>query len=364
MMNILRHKMLFVLAIMTIGPLAINTSQCHAEGNGGIMRIINWLTSGYADKVDSLYIKAPEKAWKVVLKAKANESVISMKSHIDVAEIGYGSSGELTWKSRNESKPESSLGVQVAYHGLGLTLSKGFGKKQGFNFMFDKSGYNYAGSIRYRSGKAFKTNAHVYGIADGRDIDYDCSLDLTSPIKSEALILEGLYFFNSKRYSYAAALNQSMIQRRTSGSPLVGFLTYFTDINFASPDNIEMLTFMDGIGRIKVAQVSIGCGYAYNYVPADNWLISAFLMPMATVFDRSKLYRYLDSEEKWIDKPTTSRRTKNLDYNIDGRMSVYYSWDDMFMCLNGQLSHFFYKQGKTTGQTIDWFAILSLGYCF
>ena len=95
-----------------------------------------------------------------------------------------------------------------------------------------------------------------------------------------------------------------------------------------------------------------------------NWLISAFLMPMATVFDRSKLYRYLDNEEKWIDKPTTSRRTKNLDYNIDGRMSVYYSWDDMFMCLNGQLSHFFYKQGKTTGQTIDWFAILSLGYCF
>lgn len=120
---------------------------------------------------------------------------------------------------------------------------------------------------------------------------------------------------------------------------------------------------MDDIDRFKTLQASIGAGYAYNYVPAEGWLIGGLLMPMATFLNQSKTYRY-DTSNGGFVKGDVETQNHPIDYNIDGRMAVTRCWEDWFVSVAGQLNHFYYRQKHTRGQTTDWFVTLSVGTRF
>ena len=87
---------------------------------------------------------------------------------------------------------------------------------------------------------------------------------LVDPIKVRSVIADGYYLFNGKRFSYCAAYDQSMLQKRSAGSLMVGAMYYYGRINYASDTNADLIYLMQGLGRVKLWQGSVGAGYAYN----------------------------------------------------------------------------------------------------
>ncbi len=142
-------------------------------------------------------------------------------------------------------------------------------------------------------------------------------------------------------------------------------MAYYTEADYASPENAEMLRMMGGVGRLKVWQGSLGVGYSYNDVPSPGWLINAHLMPMLTLVNSGKRHLYaLPAEGGELEPLGTEHFNMGIDYNLDGRLSVTRSWQRFFVSLYGQLHHFYYRHRRTSGQTFDWQANLSLGLRF
>lgn len=98
------------------------------------------------------------------------------------------------------------------------------------------------------------------------------------------------YILNHHKFSYPAAFSQSTVQRRSAGTPLLGFAytvhkvsvdwTQLQDLidqrldlsDFEAPQDSNYRGF-----NIKYLDVSLSGGYAYNWVFARNWLFSASL---------------------------------------------------------------------------------------
>ena len=98
------------------------------------------------------------------------------------------------------------------------------------------------------------------------------------------------YIFNHRKFSYPAAFNQSNVQRRSCGSPLVGFgytkHTLSMDWNKLHQMVGERMgedfanEHMDAdmnTGKIEYTDVSLSGGYGYNWVFARNWVFAASL---------------------------------------------------------------------------------------
>ena len=117
---------------------------------------------------------------------------------------------------------------------------------------------------------------------------------------------------------------------------MAGFMYYHSHINYAFDLNADFILMMNDIGRIKQWQGSAGVGYAYNYVPVKGMLISAFAMPMLTLYNRNKIWKYdspyrqkaLDEQiydvdleiEDYLITPMSSENThSNMTFNFDAR---------------------------------------------
>ena len=88
-----------------------------------------------------------------------------------------------------------------------------------------------------------------------------------------------MYVFNSRRFSYAAAFDQTCIQKRSCGSILLGANYLYNrlriDLDFLG--NVYMRSKMFGIGG----------GYGYNFVLPKRWLVSASALAEFGVWTRN-----------------------------------------------------------------------------
>lgn len=98
------------------------------------------------------------------------------------------------------------------------------------------------------------------------------------------------YIFNHRHFSYPAAFSQSTVQRRSAGSPLIGF-GYTSHKLSVSWDKLNTLIHdhlqynnpaarLDSVmmfEQVKYKDISISGGYAYNWVFKKDWLLAASL---------------------------------------------------------------------------------------
>jgi hypothetical protein len=119
------------------------------------------------------------------------------------------------------------------------------------------------------------------------------------------MFLDGYYVFNGKRYSQASAYNQSVIQRRSAGSFLLGLSWYQSSIDFSNKLNGDIILASNDIGKIKVNQGNIGFGYGFNWVPARNWLINIMVMPTLAFYNRVKVTKYASNYNFFAEKLNT-----------------------------------------------------------
>ena len=410
--------------IISLCAVLIASTAMAQEKNNILGQVKKFADATMVHGVDTNYIKTPAQPWQVSIKSRVAQTDLQMHSTVDGAELFDGGGtmplilgvGDMATDPRIMTRVSTSLGVKVGYKGLSVSYSFPVGGDKGQNLSLRTAGRWYSVNLRWHKFKAKNARIHYAGAAKNRWIaDPDAeteedfftewtepeSWDLTekeafaSPVNLQTLIFDGCYIFNSKKFSYAAAYTQKTYQVRSAGSPVAGLMAYYADFKYNDPRNAELIYWMDGIGRLRQYQVSVGGGYAYNFVPFKGMLISGMFMPMVTLVNRTKINTYtsnvkdvahehltdyaidcweaetegreypeypeLSPDKYTIESAGSNSRNNRIALNFTTRLSVTYNWNRYFINANGQFNNFNYKHKAMHGHLNDWFINASVG---
>ena len=367
---------------------------------GRLHQVQQYLDDKAKSKVDPKYIEVPDKPWRVILRYKENGVNVDYEHSVDFP----ATNERAEWKLCFEPPVASSVGFWVGYRGTGISYSKSLTKNAGRYYSFSTTGAKYGFNFRLRRFKTDDAEFSGKGYKDGQQDGepYDTAFSMPSPVWIRSVYVNGYYVFNGRRYSQAAAYNQSVIQRHSAGSFLLGATWYQSSFDYSDMANGYFMIFGDGISRIKVHQANLGVGYGYNWVPLRGLVVNAMVMPTVSVYNRVKVYKYdfnyylapqepVDDYGEWDketmlwangkeDKPLTMMKKgandiyywdegsdtsySALQLNLDLRLGIAYNWSNYFIGLQGQYNNFIYKKDKAKVNIFDAYARIALGVRF
>ena len=385
----------------TIDSVSTQGISAQADSTHSIMyrihQVQQFLDNKAKKKVDPKYIEVPDKPWRVILRYKENVVDVDYEHSSDYPEVNE----HLEWKLCFEPPVASSIGFWVGYRGTGFSYSKSLTKNAGRYYSFSTTGAKYGFNFRLRRFKtddaSFSAKDYVNGELDGAP--YDTAFTMPSPVWIRSVYLNGYYVFNGRRYSQAAAYNQSVIQRHSAGSFLLGATWYQSSFDYSDIKNGYFMIFGGGTSRIKVHQANIGVGYGYNWVPFRGLVVNAMVMPTLSVYNRVKVDKYdfnyhlapnepvddygeFNKDTKlWAngktDKPLGMLKDGDDDiyywnedsetsysamhFNVDLRLGIAYNWSNFFIGLQAQYNNFIYKKNQVKVNIFDAYARIALG---
>jgi hypothetical protein len=329
--------------------------------------------------VDRNYIDAPKEPWQIIVKGNINQSDLKMRATGDIDIVSYKA------EPRLKTEPSKYIGLWAGYRGYGLGYTINTGGDKGSYFTVGATGGSYGVNVRVHS---FENNRPSFSFSTdfddliNEDIDIEEEdVELEDPIRVHTVIADAYYLFNGKRFSYAAAYDQSVIQKKSAGSIMAGAMFYYGKIDYATKNNAELIYLMRGLGKVKLWQGSVGAGYAYNWVPVKGLLVNAMAMPMLTLVNRIKVYafktnvedvmnqyeddEYPSDEELLAQYEITplARKSYNsgIAVNFDARVSVTYNFGRYFVNAYGQFNNFRYTHEDNRGRLNDWFVNAAFG---
>lgn len=355
-----------------------------------VVRTVNkigaWIDSMAVRGIDQHYIQVPEKPWQLVL--KANVSDMDLTSTTKELLTRKGIDETLTIESSFLPRESRSVGLWAGYRGYGLGYSFSLMKSDISHFSIGATGANYGVNLRIRRFSTNEFDAHIY-INNGKDeFDFQSEAFTADPVNVRTAIFDGFYLLNGKRYSCAAAYDQSVVQVRSAGSLMVGLMWYQTSLDYSADRNGLIIQMLGDVGRVKIHEGSIGVGYAFNWVPAKNWLVNVTAMPLLAVYNRSKAYLYdcnydifldddevsptgkkpvpADMSEDWMDDMAIQEKNTIVKYgkmslNLDARVSVTYNINRCFFNIAGQLNHFHNNVANSKLTLTDWYVNGAMG---
>ncbi|MBR1538319.1 MAG: DUF4421 family protein [Bacteroidales bacterium] len=252
------------------------------------------------------------------------------------------------------------VGISLGYRGIALSYSRAVGQKMNFGLGFSSYGSHLGFEF------ALRATSHLsgqVGMPDGT-IRTAASGDLMLLASN----LNVFYNFNP-RFSYAAAMKQSKIQRRSAGSFIAAVSWTVWDELGAGPDIISnqtsIQTFLE-VTNVMYNRFSIGAGYGYNLVLGhEHWLLHASVIPMWTFFDSTRI-RVQGQSTKYI------RPMGRISITGTARAGIYYRWGTRWSVglsgvVNQMSSSTSLRSGKAGYQRFaaqDWQARFSVGFRF
>ena len=345
--------------------------------------------------VDARYIEVPEKPWRVVLRYKENVVDVDYSQSVDFP----GTNDHSDWNLCFEPPVASSMGFWVGYRGTGFSYSKSLTKNAGRYYSLSSTGAKYGFNFRLRRFNTQDAKISSTDYENGQTTQYDSTLNMPAPVWIRSVYINGYYVFNGRRYSQAAAYNQSVIQRRSAGSFLLGATWYQSSFDYSDIRNFVFMILGHGIYRAKVHQANLGVGYGYNWVPLRGLVVNVMAMPTVSLYNRVKAYKYetnydlspkesVDNYGDWnketktwangkTHKPILMINTSNpqFDYwdvepevnhsmfrlNLDLRLGIAYNWRNYFVGAQAQYNNFNYKNDHGKVNIYDAYARLSFG---
>jgi len=358
-----------------------SVATAEAKGKPILLQPLYWvktlIDSSAVATIDRSYIEQPKRAWAVEARTTLNQATLKMETTWEDEIIGNS-----TLWSKSNNGLSTSVGLWLGYRGYGFGYSKEIGKTTGSTVSFGAMGGSFGINLRINSYRSDMPDIYF----DEESItSYDTDDDrLEDPIKVRSFFIDGYYLLNGKHFSYAAAYDQSLIQKRSAGSIVVGGMYYHSRADYSADSNWLLTLLLKSVGKVKFTQGSIGIGYAYNWVPARGWLVSAMAMPMLTFYNRTTKYIYdiylynpdmedtddiedylFDDKTRFIVTDEREEKTGNsVKLNFDARMCVVYNWDRWYLRVYGHFNHFRYGSDLVTGRITDWTAYASLGFRF
>jgi len=358
----------------------------HAAAQSGLSNLIRKvgtrLDSMAVKGLDRRYIDAPTRPWQIIVKGNMNQSIVSMNTSGNIDGISYSAKPYL------KTRPSQYVGLWAGYRGYGIGYTVNVGGDKGGYFTLGATGGAYGINLRIHSFEEHSPNFNLN--SDFIEEEYKDEwgeVQLTNPIKVRNVIADGYYLFNGKRFSYAAAYDQSVLQKRSAGSLMAGAMYYYGSIDYASPTNGDLIYLMQGLGRVKLWQASAGVGYAYNWVPTRGLLVNAMVMPVLTFVNKIKAYGYATNVEELINDPKTQNDKElsndewdewfygnlriapmgdetfnsGMTVNFNARLSLTYNFDRFFINAYGQFNNMRYRHDSSHGHLNEWFVNTAIG---
>ena len=215
--------------------------------------------------IDTTYITRPKTKWTVV--ARMNVSGAKLETE--------GMTDGNHFKSEIESDRKATLSIGVSYLGLSLSAAlnpaKLKGKYSDYELNFNSYGRRFGFDVIYQNAKNF-TGWH----------DHEGMERITLPadmLTVKTLNVNAFYVFNHRRFSYPAVFTQSYIQRRSAGSFLLGL----------SGQGQHATLDWEQKTQLKITNIGLGAGYAYNYVPSQGWLLHISALPTFIVYSHTSM---------------------------------------------------------------------------
>ena len=342
------------------------------------------IDSSAVSSIDRNWIEQPKQELAIEARTTLNQSKLRMETTWE--------EDNFTLVSKSNNGLSTSAGLWLGYRGYGLGFSKELGRTTGSTFSFGAMGGRFGLNLRISSYKSDMPDIYMNGEqVTGRNISDD---RLEDPINVRNFFLDGYYMLNGKHFSYSAAYDNSLIQRRSAGSVVIGGMYFHSRVDYSADSNWLLTALMKDVGMVKFTQGSIGMGYAYNWVPARGLLVNAMAMPMFTFYNRTTKYLYdfamIDPNGKIIDEeylagldegeyydilfdPKTKisavnereEKTGNKPkFNFDMRVCMTYNWDRWYVRAYGHFNLFRYGSDLVSGRMTDWTAYAALGFRF
>ena len=368
-----------------------STLSVAAEGAKGkplllqpIFFLKTFIDSSAVATIDRRWIEQPKQELAIEARTTLNQSTLKMETTWE--------EDNFTMVSKSNNGLSTSAGLWLGYRGYGLGFSKELGKTTGSTFSFGAMGGSFGINLRISTYKSDMPDIYFNG-AKVSDYDtYDERLD--DPIEVRNFFIDGYYMLNGKHFSYAAAYDNSLIQRRSAGSLVIGGMYYHSRIDYSADSNWLLTALMKDVGKVKFTQGSIGMGYAYNWVPARGLLVNGMAMPMFTFYNRTTKYLYTSELVDKNNQVVTEEQVLNMDegelynlltepgtkismtdereettgnkpkFNFDMRLSVTYNWDRWYVRAYGHYNMFRYGSDLVSGRMTDWTAYAALGFRF
>jgi hypothetical protein len=376
---------------------SVSTQKSKSNLMVRLHQVQQFLDTKAKKKVDPRYIEVPDKPWRVILRYKENAVDVDYSQSVDIPVYNEHSD----WNLCFEPPIASSVGFWVGYRGTGFSYSKSLTKNAGRYYSISSTGAKYGFNFRLRR---FNTSDATFSSTDrnldtGVETQTDTAYNMPSPVWIRSVYINGYYVFNGRRYSQAAAYNQSVIQRRSAGSLLLGATWYQSSFDYSDIQNFLFMIVGHGIHRVKVHQANLGVGYGYNWVPLRGLVVNVMAMPTVSVYNRVKTYKYdtnydlspndpVDDYGDWNKDTRTWANGKTykpimmadlldpqFDYwdiepdvnysmfrfNLDLRLGIAYNWKNCFIGIQAQYNNFNYKSDNSKVNIYDAYARLSFG---
>ena len=374
---------------------SVSTQESKPNLMERLHQVQQYLDAKAKAKVDPHYIEVPDKPWRVILRYKENMVDVDYSQSVDIP----GTNDHSDWNLCFEPPVASSVGFWVGYRGTGFSYSKSLTKNAGRYYSFSTTGARYGFNFRLRR---FNTQDAEFSSTDyenGKVTPYDTIVSMDAPVWIRSVYVNGYYVFNGRRYSQAAAYNQSVIQRHSAGSFLLGATWYQSSFDYSDIRNFLFMIIGHGIHRVKVHQANLGVGYGYNWVPLRGLVVNAMAMPTVSVYNRVKAYKYdmnyniapkepVDNYGDWntetrtwsngkSHKPIEMANPENPQFeywdiepevihsmfrlNLDLRLGIAYNWSNYFIGAQAQYNNFHYKSDNCKVNIYDAYARLSFG---
>lgn len=367
--------------ILAIGMGCCGTATAQGGLTTFVKKVGTMIDSMSVRGLDRSYIDAPEKPWQLIAKGNVSQTIVSMNADGNILGVDYSARPYL------KTQPSQYVGFWAGYRGYGIGYTVNVGGDKGSNLVFGATGGAYGVNVRIHSfdnsNPSINLNSELLSEEEQETWD---DVQLIDPIHVRTVIADGYYMFNGKKFSYAAAYDQSVIQKRSAGSLMAGLMYNYTHIDYATDLNGDLVYLMHGLGKVKLWQGSAGVGYAYNWVPARGLLVNVMLMPMVTFVNKLKVFAYatnvpelMTDERFWGDDISNEEwdewfysnvhitpmgdKTINsgISLGFDTRMSVTYNFGRYFISAYGQFNNIRYRHQSTHGYLNDWFINTAIG---
>ena len=378
-MYMLMKSLRYIIVIIALGACG------HLPAQNGVKKLASkvgtTLDSMSVSSVDRRYIEAPEKPWQLILRGNVMQTIVGMKG------LGIAYKEEYNFDARLKTVPSQYVGFWAGYRGYGFGYTMNVGGDKGSYFTIGATGGSYGINVRIHSFESSRPNIDMTSdLLTAEDMEEMKKVVLIDPIRVNTVIADGYYIFNGKKFSYPAAYDQSVIQKHSAGSLIAGLMYNYTHIDYSADSNGDMIFLMDGLGRVKLWQGSVGAGYAYNWVPTRGLLVNVMAMPMMTFINRLKAYGYetnlpemMDDPMFWNDQISYEEWDKwyydnvrikpigeqtfnsSISIGFDARVSLTYNFGRFFINAYGQFNNIRYHHNSTNGYLNDWFVNTSLG---
>lgn len=220
-------------------------------------------------KYDTTYITKPRERWTFKVRGNVSGSTLHTRGMLAGNDIDADLIADV----------KTTLSVSAAYRGFGLGVSlnpmKLAGKNKDFEYNLNSYSNRYGFDVIYTSANTYHGNASY------NNMDFDVK---TGQVGLDLLTLNGYYSFNHRHFSFPAAFSQSQIQLKSCGSWMIG-ATMLYGRTTIKDDIVEN----GSENKIRMFNIGVGAGYAYNFVLQKGWLLHISCIPEIVFITKSKM---------------------------------------------------------------------------